>query len=133
MTRYEPRIDTGALTAIDMHVHVEQDNHGALSLDDELMDASATYFRSADNRTPTVADLARRYRAANLAAVIFTVDAFTATGHPALSSADIAAEAVRLRGSPSGPGSGRAGPAAGARVRRPRLQVPPQPAGLLAR
>jgi uncharacterized protein len=94
MTKYEPRIDTGALTAIDMHVHVEQDNHGCLSLDDELMAASASYFKSSDNRTPTVADLASRYRAANMAAVIFTVDAATATGHPALSSEDIAAQAA---------------------------------------
>jgi predicted TIM-barrel fold metal-dependent hydrolase len=94
MTKYEPRIDTGALTAIDMHVHVEQDNHGCLSLDDELMAASAAYFKSSDNRTPTVTDLARRYRAANMAAVIFTVDAATATGHAALSSEDIAAQAA---------------------------------------
>jgi predicted TIM-barrel fold metal-dependent hydrolase len=94
MTRYEPRIDPGALIAIDMHVHVEQDAHGALSLDDELMAASAAHFKSSDNRTPTVADLAERYRAANMAAVVFTVDAATATGHPALSSEDIAAEAA---------------------------------------
>ena len=94
MTRYEPRVDAESLVAIDMHVHVEQDSHGRLSLDDELMTASARYFKSADNRTPTVADLARRYRAANMAAVIFTVDAATATGHPALSSEDIATEAA---------------------------------------
>jgi predicted TIM-barrel fold metal-dependent hydrolase len=94
MTKYEPRIDPGRLTAIDVHVHVEQDSHGRLSLDEELMAASARYFRSSDNRTPTVGDLARRYRAANMAAVVFTVDAATATGHPALSSEDIAAEAA---------------------------------------
>jgi len=94
MTKYEPRIDPDNLTAIDMHVHVEQDSSGRLSLDDELMTASARYFRSSDNRTPTVADLAQRYRAANMAAVVFTVDAATATGHPALSSEDIAAEAA---------------------------------------
>jgi uncharacterized protein len=94
MTKYEPRIDLDSVTAIDMHVHVEQDSHGRLSLDEELMAASARYFRSSDNRTPTVADLARRYRTANMAAVVFTVDAATATGHPALSSEDIAAEAA---------------------------------------
>jgi predicted TIM-barrel fold metal-dependent hydrolase len=94
MTRYEPRIDLDALVAIDMHVHVERDGHGCLSLDDELMAASDAYFKSSDNRTPTVADLARRYRAANMAAVIFTVDAATATGHPALSSEEIATEAA---------------------------------------
>ena len=95
MTRYEPRIDPDALTAIDMHVHVERDGHGRNSLDDELMAASAQYFRSSDNRTPTVADLAERYRAVNMAAVIFTVDAATALRHPALSSEEIAAEAAQ--------------------------------------
>jgi uncharacterized protein len=95
VTKYEPRIDIGALRAIDMHVHVEQDSHGSLSLDSELMEASARYFKSSDNRTPTVGYLADRYRAANMAAVIFTVDAATATGHPALSSEDIATEAAR--------------------------------------
>jgi len=94
VTRYEPRIDPAALVAIDMHVHVEKDAHGCLSLDDELMAASARHFKSGGNRTPTVADLAARYRAANMAAVVFTVDAATATGHPALSSEDIAAEAA---------------------------------------
>jgi predicted TIM-barrel fold metal-dependent hydrolase len=94
MTRYVPRIDTAAVRAIDMHVHVEKDHSGCLSLDSELMDASAAYFRSSDNRTPTVADLAERYRAAGMAAVVFTVDATTATGHPALSSEDIAAQAA---------------------------------------
>ncbi|MCE0537985.1 amidohydrolase family protein [Kineosporia rhizophila] len=94
MSRYEPRIDISSVQAIDMHVHVERDHHGCLSLDQELMDASAAYFRSSDNRTPTVADLAERYRAADMAAVVFTVDAATATGHPTLSSEDIAEQAA---------------------------------------
>jgi predicted TIM-barrel fold metal-dependent hydrolase len=41
-----------------------------------------------------VAHLARRYRDAGMAAVVFTVDAGTATGHPALSSERIAEEAA---------------------------------------
>lgn len=94
MTRYEPAIDVDSIVALDMHVHVEQDHHGHLSLDDELMDASAAYFKSSDNRTPTVADIAERYREANMAAVVFTVDATTATGHASLSSEDIATEAA---------------------------------------
>jgi uncharacterized protein len=94
VTKYQPRIAPETLTAIDVHVHVERDSHGRLSLDDELMAASAKYFRSSDNRTPTVADLANRYRAVNMAAVVFTVDATTAIGHPALSSEEIAAEAA---------------------------------------
>ena len=94
MTTYTPRIDVESVTAIDMHVHVEKDDHGHLSLDEELMDASAAYFKGSENRTPTVPDLAERYRARQMAAVIFTVDATTNTGHPALSSEDIATQAA---------------------------------------
>ena len=89
-----PRIDLDAITALDVHVHVESDGHGHLSLDEELMDASAAYFKGSENRTPTVADLAARYRDAGMAAVVFTVDATTATGHPALSSEEIAEAAA---------------------------------------
>ncbi len=94
MTTYVPQIDLDAVRAIDVHVHVEQDDHGCLSLDEELMDASAAYFTGSENRTPTVADLAERYRAAEMAAVVFTVDASTNTGHRALSSEEIAARAA---------------------------------------
>ncbi len=95
MTRYEPSIDLDAISAIDVHVHVEADGHGHFSLDNELMDASAAYFKGSENRTPTVDDLAARYRAAGMAAVVFTVDAGTAIGHPALSSEQIAEDAAR--------------------------------------
>lgn len=95
MTRYESAVDPAAVSAIDVHVHVECDGHGHLSLDDELMDASAAYFKGSDNRTPTVDDLGERYRAAGMAAVVFTVDASTATGHPALPSEEIAEAAAR--------------------------------------
>jgi predicted TIM-barrel fold metal-dependent hydrolase len=87
--------DVDALAAIDMHVHVEQDGHGCFSLDQELLDASAKYFKATADRTPTVERLAEHYRALSMAAVIFTVDATTGLGHPALSSfaiADAAAE-----------------------------------------
>jgi predicted TIM-barrel fold metal-dependent hydrolase len=94
VTRYVPRIDLEAITALDVHVHVESDGHGHLSLDEQLMDASAAYFKGSENRTPSVVDLADRYRKARMAAVIFTVDATTATGHPALSSEDIAEAAA---------------------------------------
>jgi predicted TIM-barrel fold metal-dependent hydrolase len=79
--------------AIDVHVHVESDGHGHLSLDAELMDASAAYFKAGANRTPTLAEIADYYRQRSLAAVVFTVDAHTATGHPALASEDIIVEA----------------------------------------
>ncbi len=74
--------DVDALVAIDTHVHVEQDAHGHCSLDQELLDASASYFKASDNRTPTVDDLAAYYRARKIGAVVFTVDATTALGRP---------------------------------------------------
>jgi uncharacterized protein len=86
-------IDLDAVTAIDTHVHVEADGHGHFSLDDELMAASAAYFKAGANRTPSLPEIAAYYRERSLAAVVFTVDAHTATGHPALSSARIIAEA----------------------------------------
>ena len=95
MTRYEPNIDVDAVRAIDVHVHVEQDGHGHNALDDELLDASAAYFKSVDNRTPTVDDLARVYRELGMAAVVFTVDASTNLGHPPVSSEQIAEDCMR--------------------------------------
>ena len=56
----QPGLDLDALDAIDMHVHIEQDSHGCFALDDELMDASAAYFKASEHRAPTldhVADL----------------------------------------------------------------------------
>ncbi len=81
--------DIDSLIAIDTHVHVEQDSQGCCSLDQELMDASAGYFKGNEHRTPTVEDLARYYRERQIGAVVFTVDATTAMGHPALSSEEI--------------------------------------------
>jgi predicted TIM-barrel fold metal-dependent hydrolase len=79
-----------SLSAIDVHVHIESDGHGHFSLDDELMDASAAYFKAGHDRTPSLEQIADLYRSLQMAAVVFTVDASTATGHAALSSADIA-------------------------------------------
>jgi len=83
-----------SLTAVDVHVHIESDGHGHYSLDDELMDASAAYFRAGHDRTPSLGAIADLYRSLHMAAVVFTVDASTATGHQALSSEDIADEAA---------------------------------------
>lgn len=91
---YTPAIDTENIVAIDVHTHVEADGHGECchtSLDQELLDASADYFRAPVPRTPTVADLASHYRERNMAAVVFTVDATTALGgHEGVSSEEIA-------------------------------------------
>ncbi|NJQ01715.1 4-hydroxyphenyl-beta-ketoacyl-CoA hydrolase [Streptomyces zingiberis] len=87
-------MDLDALDAIDTHVHVEQDGHGRRALDQELLDASAAYFKSGRDRTPTLDGIAGHYRARRIAAVVFTVDATAATGHPALSSEEIAEAAA---------------------------------------
>ena len=85
---------TESLTAIDVHVHIEVDGDGHHSLDDELMEASAKYFRASHDRTPALEQIADLYRALNMTAVVFTVDASTATGHAAISSEEIATRAA---------------------------------------
>ena len=87
-------LDLAALAAIDVHVHVESDGHGRRSLDDELLDASAKYFKAGNDRAPTVEQIADYYRPRQMAAVVFTVDATTATGHQALSSEEVADRAA---------------------------------------
>lgn len=77
-----------------MHVHVERDEHGNFSLDEELLAASARYFKAGADRAPSLTEIAAYYRERRLAAVVFTVDAHTATGHPALSSEEIIAGAA---------------------------------------
>lgn len=94
MTRYEPAIDVDALTAIDVHVHIEVDGHGHASLPGDLAEAASKYF-SADSPRPDLDSIARYYRERKMAAVVFTVDATTQLGHPAISSAEIAEGAAR--------------------------------------
>lgn len=94
MVRYEPSIDVDALVAIDVHVHIEVDGHGHSSLPDDLAAAASAYF-AADAARPDLDSIADHYRERRMAAVVFTVDAETALGHPPLSSADIAEGAAR--------------------------------------
>ncbi len=112
--------DLDAITAIDMHVHIEQDSHGCFALDDELMDASAAYFKASEHRTPTLEHIAAYYRQLGMAAVVFTVDAHTATGHPTLSSEEIADQAAAHPDVliPFGSVDPHTGPAAVERARR---------------
>lgn len=93
-TRYEPAIDVDALTAIDVHVHIEVDDHGHHSLPDDLVAAASRYF-SADGPRPDLDSVAAYYRERAMAAVVFTVDAEAQLGHPPVSSADIAEGAAR--------------------------------------
>ena len=79
------------LAAIDMHTHAEISASGHASLPAELLAASAQYFKMGDgDRKPTVPEIAAYYRARKMAAVVFTVDAETATGQPPVTSEEVA-------------------------------------------
>lgn len=83
-------LDLDRITAIDVHTHVEvsKDGHGALS--PELFGASEAYFKAHGHRQPTITEMAQHYRERQMAAVVFTVDAEHATGHPRISNEEIA-------------------------------------------
>jgi uncharacterized protein len=116
--RYEPDIDVGSLTAIDAHVHIEVDAAGHTSLPPVLAEAATKYFSAGS--APSIDDIAERYRGLRMAAVVFTVDAETQLGHPALSSAEIAEAAARHPDVliPFGSVDPRTGPAAIEKARR---------------
>ena len=81
-------IDVSAVEAIDVHVHAEVGRAGEDGLRPEWRSAAATYFGEHD--LPTADDVAAYYRERNLAAVVFTVDAETVTGRPAVPNEEIA-------------------------------------------
>ncbi|WP_175988779.1 amidohydrolase family protein [Microbacterium tenebrionis] len=94
MTRYEPAIDLAAVAAIDMHVHVDQDDHGHSALPHDLDAAALRYFGSSEG-WPKLDAVAAHYRERNMAAVVFSVDAETRLGHAPVSSSEIAEGAAR--------------------------------------
>lgn len=87
-------LDLEHLVAIDTHVHVEIDDHGHTALPQAFLDASAKYFKAGE-RTPTIDQIAEKYRERQIAAVIFTVDAEKALGHGRISNEEVAAGAAR--------------------------------------
>ncbi|NGM13153.1 amidohydrolase [Verrucosispora sp. CWR15] len=86
-------MDLDAVTAIDVHVHIEIDEHGHNSLPDDLVAAVSKYFK-ADGPRPAIEAVARYYRERQMAAVVFTVDARTQLAHQPLSSVEIARAAA---------------------------------------
>jgi uncharacterized protein len=81
-------IDVSAVEAIDVHVHAEVGRAGEDGLRPEWRAAASTYF--GEHALPTADEVAAYYRERNLAAVIFTVDAETVTGRPAVPNEEIA-------------------------------------------
>jgi predicted TIM-barrel fold metal-dependent hydrolase len=88
-------VDVTGLTAIDVHTHAEVGRDGRGSLSPELLAASAAYFRSGTPRQPTIDEIAAYYRERRMAAVVFTVDAEHATGHPRIPNEEIAEDCAR--------------------------------------
>jgi predicted TIM-barrel fold metal-dependent hydrolase len=93
--RYEYGIDFAALDAIDIHTHVEKDSGGHCAYDDELAEATGRYFKLGPDHFSRVDDLAAHYRQLNAAAVVFTIDAGTASGHRPNSVEDLIEGAAR--------------------------------------
>lgn len=87
-------LDLGALDAIDVHAHVETDGCGHYSLPDQLRAAAGRYF-GAESGPPDLVEIAAYYRQRGMAAVVFTVDAEAALGHPRLSNEQIAEAAAQ--------------------------------------
>jgi uncharacterized protein len=83
-------MDVAQLAAIDVHTHAEvgRDGHGSLS--PELFAASEQYFKAHGHRQPSIDETAAYYRERRMAAVIFTVAAEFATGHPRISNEEVA-------------------------------------------
>jgi predicted TIM-barrel fold metal-dependent hydrolase len=84
-------MDVDALVAIDVHTHAEVAADGHTSLSPELLGASADYFKAHGHRQPTIPEMAAYYRERRMAAVVFTVDAEHATGHPRIANEEVAA------------------------------------------
>jgi uncharacterized protein len=78
------------LVAIDVHVHVEISSDGHQSLTPAMEAAKARYFKTGGGRPPTIDQIADLYRQRRMAAVVFTVDAETATGHPPIANEEVA-------------------------------------------
>lgn len=95
MSTYEYGIDFDTIAALDFHTHVQLDTCGHHAMDDTLLTATQKYFKSPEDQNPTVDDVADHYRKRNMAAVVFTVDAESATGHRANSVEEIAEGAAR--------------------------------------
>src|SRR5581483_9895616 len=80
------------IVAIDVHTHAEVGRHGEDGLRPEWREAAHAYF--GEGGTPTVDDVAAYYRERKMLAVVFTVDAETVTGRPAVPNEEIAAAAA---------------------------------------
>jgi uncharacterized protein len=89
MARYEARLDLDRLVAIDVHTHADRSARAprdpcARQFDEGM----AKYFKS--GHPPTTAEVAQYYRARQMAAVIFTVDAESQAGFWRIANEEVA-------------------------------------------
>ncbi|MCW2869797.1 amidohydrolase family protein [Actinacidiphila oryziradicis] len=94
MTGIDVGISVENLVAIDVHTHAEVSSKGHASLSDDLSEASGAYFKTEGNRKPTLEETAAYYRERRMAAVIFTVDAESATGTEPVPNEEVAEAAA---------------------------------------
>jgi uncharacterized protein len=87
-------MDVENLVAIDVHTHAEVSAKGHASLSDDLHDASSAYFKTEGERKPTLEEIAAHYRERRMAAVVFTVDAESATGTEPVPNEEVAEAAA---------------------------------------
>nr|WP_223252643.1 amidohydrolase family protein [Paracoccus mutanolyticus] len=89
-------MDLAALRAIDFHTHAEEPC-GCHADDgyDDLQSAMARYFRAPWAHPPTIDQTAAHYRAQNIAAVIFPVDAERETGYRRYANEEVAEACAR--------------------------------------
>ncbi|WP_423210218.1 amidohydrolase family protein [Paracoccus yeei] len=89
-------LDLAALRAIDFHTHAEEPC-GCHADDgyDDLQSAMARYFRAPWAHPPTIDQTAAHYRAQNIAAVIFPVDAERETGYRRHANEEVAEACAR--------------------------------------
>lgn len=87
-------LNLSELTAIDVHTHAEVSSKGHASLDADLDAASSAYFKVEGKRKPTLEEMAAYYRERRMAAVVFTVDAESATGTAPVPNEEVAEAAA---------------------------------------
>ncbi|MCX4237600.1 amidohydrolase family protein [Streptomyces ortus] len=87
-------MDIDDLVAIDVHTHAEVSSKGTSSLTEDLHAASSAYFKVEGERKPTLEETAAYYRERRMAAVIFTVDAESATGTEPVPNEEVAEAAA---------------------------------------
>ena len=88
-------IDLDAVSAIDVHTHVEVSRDGHDPIPPKLREASQKYFRDGGG-TPTIDDVGTYYRERKMAAVVFTVDWESQSGRPPVPNEEVLEGAARV-------------------------------------